>query len=78
MNDNIVKSAIKSHGYGVWKIVLHNSDEKYNEVLPIEGILNIDNLKYTITNTKGEIVLIVPSGNVCYAINYKEEGILMA
>jgi hypothetical protein len=54
--------------YGKWEIHMYQKDEK--EAPVIEGQLVIDSSKYMIKDPEtNEVLLVVPAGNVSYAIN---------
>lgn len=62
---------IQSKGYGRWKIYMHK--DAGVDTPSIYGELLIDSSKYTIVKPQGrELIMIVPSGNVAFAINLDE------
>ena len=63
---------VQSRGYGNWMIFMHK-DAGYAPP-SIQGELLIDSSKYTIVKhqSRDTIIMIVPAGNVAFAINIDE------
>lgn len=59
---------VQSRGIGNWKIYMHKDGGA--DAPSIKGELLIDNTKYSIVSLDSrEAIMIVPSGNVAFAIN---------
>ena len=62
------------YGYGNWKIYVYKdgalSSDKNAQPPSVNGILVVDGNKYAIkTKDLSEALLVVPAGNVAYALN---------
>jgi len=69
------KNEINDKGYGFWKIyVYQNGDDKNFHPPAVEGNLILDNNKYSVEDSNGITLLVVPAGNVAYAHNEKSES----
>lgn len=78
---NETKNAISCRGYGLWEVVVYkNGGEDSSRQPPaVEGFLYIDSGKYYVveedesTSVEGITLLVVPSGNVAYALNRMDD-----